>query len=329
MKKEIEQFNNMSKVNNENAIEQKIKEKKSIINKNGNNIKLFLTALAYCVGIVILWSYCGSLILFFKWSLYFFVRCPADSNHKEQLFDGFFPINEKSQSPNNINQKGGNNLSECVIKNAEISIKNNEFFDKELNFCNKMKVPHFSSKKKSISLGPFNNVINNSTNTINKGLLHFFNILPNNCSLLFFTAPLIVKLVVFLLILCPFFVFFINYCLEIKNLWNKEQFGWILIFIILFFTIFPLLGGIYTLYISVFTIFTFLLGPLIYGGRKILLELMKQNINIINIIIFINSIILVGLSSNYFNTKVYTGILIGYIPLSLMYLHNIWKLITK
>ena len=65
--------------------------------------------------------------------------------------------------------------------------------------------------------------------------------------------------------------------------------------------------------------------PLFSGGKDTLLKIINMNIKIINIIILLTLTILVSMMNSYVSKNIYTGIIIGFVPIFLIYLNNIFN----
>jgi hypothetical protein len=307
-----ENFENIENVKDNNSKH----KKKNIMNLIVTTIISFL--------IIILISWFGASLLFYKWAAKHETKCNAD----ETLFDIIFP-NDLSSNLGNSKTKvqtagsvgslvrGGSNLKECIERNKNIdsicSTSSSVEHKYKFNFNNPgLKEWSFKS-------------INNTNKMINSFIKAIIDIMPdgNMCSITFLLGIIVIPIIYLLLFPISFFGLLINMFSEALN--NKF---YILLFVLglgLFLGYSYLVPTLFSMIIPLFVLIKLIFYPLFSGGKDTLLKIINMNIKIINIIILITLTILVSMMNSYVSKNIYTGIIIGFVPIFLIYLNNIFN----
>ena len=320
-----EQFNNMVSVKESfSNIEKRKQEKQSEngkdndINKNlGKMFKDFLIAL----GIVVIIVYLGSNIVFYKWALYRLTRCSTKDYNK--LFDVIFP--DKCEEPicgDNISggsiSRGGSNgvdlnkvksyssiLKECIVENSDIK-----------NFCKtSISVPklyEYNLDKPGLKewwarTYKFTNV------TVHSYIKYIIEKSPSDklCWITFCLGCIFIPIILIV-------VFFVSLFGLIYNMFKEAYSTYLPNYpikgILLFLGLFLPLWGlaiIYSLLMTLFVAVKLIFYPIFIGGKDTLINIIKNQSQVVNSLIWIASLIVFIDAQNNLNKNVYIGVLIG------------------
>ena len=281
---------------------------------NSNSYLEFIKTIFLCIlYIILIPTLFGTNLLFFIWSLTKEAVC---SSNNETFFDYIFKQNADISDEKKTNvQMGGSNIGNCLDK-KEIK-----------DFCkinNNIKFPKFDG-----ILGLIFSFKDSTNYDTNKFLKMYFARLSTQgimCRIIFLFAIPIIGCILFILLFFTPIVMVVN----TYNLLDKHVDGFINNLIskcIFFATLFlwlwvPFLYGTIS---TIFIAFKLLLYPMFFGGKKLLLELIKQNLSGINLLIFINNLVLIIKSKNILDTGGFTALLCFYIPITIYQIYFIFK----
>ena len=68
-----------------------------------------------------------------------------------------------------------------------------------------------------------------------------------------------------------------------------------------------------------------LVYPISLGGKDLLMQILKDNLLIFSIVVWINNLVIVSMGGQRLDTNYLIGLLVIYIPISLMHLFSIFK----
>ena len=68
-----------------------------------------------------------------------------------------------------------------------------------------------------------------------------------------------------------------------------------------------------------------LVYPISLGGKDLLMQILKDNLLIFSILVWINNLVIVSMGGQRLDTNYLIGLLVIYIPISLMHLFSIFK----
>ena len=342
-----EQYSNMVDVEgfsnkDTNAVDEKIKEK-SVSGKK-NSIAHIISILLILLGLAIIISYLGATLLFFIWS----IGTECSKNKNKELFEYIFPTSCEGEGfckkKQGDSQTDGIELQELNGGSSFSGIKStlNEYKGNIDNYFKDIK----ECVRKNKSINSFCNTTNISSQKINwnnPGLYEWFlksyketeffingilknilQILPKGsiCGLtfafgwLFYLVLLLLSIIIIPVLSGGLFAF--NNVTNGFDYFMKENNDTLILLIIklvvgiiITFSTFLIVGSANS--ISLFL--KMLFYPLVIGAGDIILKIINQNFFVIRLILILMSIIFVSLISNNVNKSVYSGILIGYIPL--------------
>ena len=341
-----EQYSNMVDVEgftnkDSNALDKKIKEKSTSGKKN--TIGQVISLLVICLGLAIIISYLGATLLFFIWSIGI-NNC--SKNEGKNLFEYIFPTfcNNQEFCEKDVDLKGGSSFSDMkttfnqykssidnYFKDVKECVKKNEDIK---NFCNTVDTTNKKLNWNDPGLYEWFLKSNKETNYfVNGALKTILKALPSGsvCGItfafawLFYFVLLVISLLVMPLIYGGLFLFN-NVMNGFDYFMNKNKDSGIVkiiklgVGLFISFSTFLLIGSGN----SISLMFKMLFYPLVIGGSDIILKIINQNFFMIRIILIIMSIVFVALIGDKVNKNIYTGIIIGYIPLLLI---NLWSLI--
>ena len=281
---------------------------------NSNSYLEFIKTIFLCILFIILIpTLFGTNLLFYMWSLTKEAVC---SSNNETFFDYIFKqkANTSDQKTRDV-QMGGSNIGNCLDKK---DIK---------DFCkldSNIKIPKFTGILGLIF--SFKESTNYDTNQFLK--MYFARLSTEGimCRIIFLLAiPIIACILLILLFFTPIVMVVNTY-----NLLDKHFDGFInnLIIKCIFFSTLFLWFWIPSLYGIISTIFItikLLLYPMFFGGKKLLLELIKQNLSGINLLIFINNLVLIIKSKTILDTSGFITLLCFYIPITINQINFIFK----
>ena len=343
-----EQYSNMVDVEgfsnkDANAVDKKIKEK-SVSGKK-NSIAHIISILLILLGLAIIISYLGAILLFFMWSIGI-DNCSKNKNKNlfEYIFPSEFENGEFCKKDYNQSMKGGSSFSgikstlneyratiDNYFKDIKECVRENESIN---NFCNTSDI----KGKKYDCNDPglyewFLKSYKESEFFINGILKNILQILPNGsmCGItfafgwLFYILLLLICIIIIPLISGGLFAFNnvmngLDYFMKENNSSEIVKIIKLILGIIITFSTFLIVGTGNS--ISLFL--KMLFYPLVIGGGDIILKIINQNFFVIRIILILMSIVFVALIGDKVNKSVYNGIIIGYMPLLI---YNIWSLL--
>lgn len=316
----VEAFSNSSNDN----IQNKKNEKNSSINNDKKQLGIFFVILLYCIGTVITISYMGANLLFYKWALQPLTRC--SSKKYSNLFDIVFPTecNEPictGKTKQSSSGGGNSGITECIIENNDIK-----------DFCKFTLISGLESKnpvvrwlKKSYKLSNVyvNSVIKNIISNLPSGDL---------CGVTFLLGFIIIPIIITLVVpVVSFVAMFVNVFKEAFGAVFSTNFSHPLIhllvgiFLVILAFLFSLpISSIYSVVLPIIVMAKLLLYPVMMGGKDTLLKIVGKNLFLINIMVWLSCLITVIYMSNIVSKNIYIGIMIAYIPLSLLYLYKIF-----
>lgn len=301
----IDKYENFENI--ENVKEGNKKDKKK------NIMNLIITIFLSLIIIIIL-SWFGSSLLFFKWASKNETKC----NSGKTLFDVIFP-NELSSNLGNSKTKEqlGGEIMNCIERNKNLD----SICSSSLGGESKYK---FNFKFPGLKEWSFKS-LDNTNKTINSIIKAILDILPDGdmCSITFLLGGLVIPFIYLLVYPVAFVGLLVNMFSQ-----ALEYRFYILLSILtcgLFLGYSYILPILFSFIMPIFIIIKLLFYPLASGGKDTLLKIVQMNIKIINIIILFTLTLLVGMMYSQFSKNVYIGIIIGFIPIFFIYLNNIFN----
>ena len=146
------------------------------------------------------------------------------------------------------------------------------------------------------------------------------------CWITFLSGILILPLIILLVVpLVSWGAMLIHMFKEAFNNFSNNPVIWgILLFILGIGFAFPI-ASVYSVVLTLLVFMKLVFLPITMGGKDTLLRIVGNNLFLINILVWIISLVTVITASDVVNKNIYTGILIAYIPLSLLYLYKIFS----
>jgi len=333
-----ETFNNIVSVKESfSNIEKRKQEKQSDNGKDKNNLgKMFMVALIY-LGIVVIIVYLGSNIVFYKWALYRLTRCSTKEYNK--LFNVIFPDKCKepicgdNSSGGSISRGGSTGvdlnkvksyssiLKECIVENSDI----NDFCKTSISAP---KLSEYDLKNPGLKewwakTYKFTNI------TVHSYIKYIIENSPSDklCWITFLLGFIIIPIILIVVFFVSLFGLIYNMFKEAYStyLTNNLSKGIVLLSVLFLGLFGPLwaIAIIYSLLMTLFVAVKLIFYPIVIGGKDTLMKIIKSNLTIVNILIWIASLIVFLDAQNNLNKNVYIGVLIAYVPLSIMFFYNL------
>ena len=299
----------LNKYENFENIENLKKDNKK--NKKKNIINLIITIIVSIIIIIIL-SWFGSSLLFYKWASKNDTKC----NNGKTLFDVIFPNDLSSNLGKNKNKdQMGGEIMNCIARNKNLD----SICTSSSSIESKYK---FNFKFPGLKEWSFKSV-DNTNNTINSIIKAILDILPDGdmCSITFLLGGLVIPFIFFFIYLVAFVALLVNMFIQALEYKFYILLAVLILGLIMGYSyILPIL---FSFIMPIFILIKLLFYPLASGGKDTLLKIIQMNMKIINIIILFTLTLLVGMMNSYFSKNIYTGIIIGFIPIFIIYLNNI------
>ena len=280
-------------------------------NKKKNIINLIITIIVSIIIIIIL-SWFGSSLLFYKWASKNDTKC----NNGKTLFDVIFPNDLSSNLGKNKNKdQMGGEIMNCIARNKNLD----SICTSSSSIESKYK---FNFKFPGLKEWSFKSV-DNTNNTINSIIKAILDILPDGdmCSITFLLGGLVIPFIFFLIYPVAFVALLVNMFIQALEYKFYILLAVLILGLIMGYSyILPIL---FSFIMPIFILIKLLFYPLASGGKDTLLKIIQMNMKIINIIILFTLTLLVGMMNSYFSKNIYTGIIIGFIPIFIIYLNNI------
>ena len=299
----------LNKYENFENIENLKKDNKK--NKKKNIINLIITIIVSIIIIIIL-SWFGSSLLFYKWASKNDTKC----NNGKTLFDVIFPNDLSSNLGKNKNKdQMGGEIMNCIARNKNLD----SICTSSSSIESKYK---FNFKFPGLKEWSFKSV-DNTNNTINSIIKAILDILPDGdmCSITFLLGGLVIPFIFFFFFSVAFVALLVNMFIQALEYKFYILLAVLILGLIMGYSyILPIL---FSFIMPIFILIKLLFYPLASGGKDTLLKIIQMNMKIINIIILFTLTLLVGMMNSYFSKNIYTGIIIGFIPIFIIYLNNI------
>ena len=337
-----EQYSNMVDVEgfsnkDTNAVDQKIKE--NSVSGKKNSIAHIISILLILLGLAIIISYLGAILLFFTWSIGI-NNCSKNKN--KNLFEYIFPTEfENGEFCKKDPAMTGGSIKSTLkeyrdtidnyFKDVKECVRENESIN---NFCNTADV--ITKKHDCINPGLYEWFLKSNKETeffVNGILKNTLQILPNGsmCGItfafgwLFYILLLLVSIIVIPLLSGGLFAFNnvmngLDYFMKENNSSEIVKMIKLIVGIVITFSTFLIVGTGN----SISLLLKMLFYPLVIGAGDIILKIINQNFFVIRLILILMSIVFVALIGDKVNKSVYNGIIIGYMPLLI---YNIWSLL--
>ena len=338
--------------NDKNLIDKKIDDNKRIKSGDKNNFVKIFYYLAISLGIAILMSYFGATLVFMTWAISI-KECGPNKN--KSLFNYIFPTecNEEICKENDIMdtfQKGGN-IRERIRQNIQSKRESISNYFKDAKKCvnDNKNIESFCESVESKTKSKFNvkdpgirelimRTIKITNITVNSSIEKVLGNLPSgsNCGITFFFG-LFFYIVLASLIAIPIIPFVISVYFTFQLFQNTMNFyteknpgtGLILLIFLIFTSIIPIfptlpLCFLYGVVTSIILLFKLMFYPLVLNATDVLFKILKQNMFILRIILIIYSIVVVAFLNDVFNSNIYTGILIGSIPIIIYQIYSLF-----
>ena len=271
------------------------------------------SVLNYIIILILIPFYFGINIVFLKWTTY--TECDG-----KKILDYLFPIGDNKDSEGNT--KKGKSITE--LQQGALSKEIKDFCNLQLDSNKKMSEAAQIKPNPNATFAEWSYAAKDKTNIfINKFIQNIIlSVSGWNCTLNFLLAGPIL----FITLFCAWFIagpaLVVNTFLLSPSVWYT-----ILLIIILFIALITgLFSGGLTIYgiIIFFTVFAKLyLYPMILGGKKNILKVVKENLFSLSILIWICNLAIVSESSQLLKGNYLTLLLVIYIPIAIYHLYKI------